>query len=227
MKTEEMLKTLHPFCSADEEWIGMARPFCQGWFTYATDGRVLVRVDGEVEGVGDPEGSPKVENITKGWRAFAGLPDEVEFPPGWDEKPVVVVGCRECSEQGGFVDCPECGGSGECERCGHECSGCDGKRVVPGSPGDDGYTVCGVCGGTGLREAMFPVVLRIAPDFHQMFDRAYLRKIAALPGVVFRGDRAEYGVPLRFKFDGGEGCLMPVRDPLMGRIIKEQWGEKP
>jgi hypothetical protein len=82
--------------------------------------------------------------------------------------------------------CPACNGLGEPE--------CDMEHMHD----------CPECDGTGMVETCIRVSVGVAE-----FQRKYLRLLAELPNCkifVQRPDRSAY-----FTFDGGEGCLMPLR----------------
>lgn len=88
------------------------------------------------------------------------------------------------------VKCPECNGRGR----EHDCPACECE--------------CDNCAGTGKaekRRSHTYVNLRGAA-----FDLKYVRQIAALPAVELELFAPKLA-PMYFRFDGGDGVLMPVR----------------
>ena len=111
------IEMLMPFCSKDESRPMLSAPFTIGKFTYATDGRVCVRVPDF------PDPPPDIQ-VTQG---IAKL--------GWDTAPRAVavelpkkIPCERTTE------CTSCDGTGTCKcECGdmHPCEDCggDGKMI--------------------------------------------------------------------------------------------------
>ena len=111
------IELLKKFCSTDTTRLAINSPFSQEQWTYATDGRVIVRVP-RLADVPENEKAPKNidENI---WRKNPGL-------TGWQDLPTYPKPTE--------VECETCGGGGvhECS-CGdsHGCANCDGSGIVP------------------------------------------------------------------------------------------------
>lgn len=100
---------LTPFCSKDEGRSYLHTPFTRGGFTYATDGRVCVRVPRR-EGVVGHEKAPDASKVfpsplpqTTPLR-IANLPEREMLP------------CGDCDDSGLAHSCPDC--THVCEKCG-------------------------------------------------------------------------------------------------------------
>jgi len=180
-------------------------PFLQSGWTYATDGSVAIRISADQE---------------QGQRAIAHLPEvgalpywQLEsgrwrnWPPRrWIEHPR----CDWCPicEGTGYLrprkDCPRCNGWGgcgweggaelPCEICrgsgyaGHKCPYCDGSGHAAGRP-----TVQQV--GPAAISGRYDLILRKLPDLR------WQPASGAGPAEL---------LPLRFRFSGGDGLLMPL-----------------
>lgn len=90
----------------------------------------------------------------------------------------------------------------ECKDCNHDCPCCVCRES------------CEVCEGTGsykMRESE-TIFIDGVP-----FDSFYLNLIQQLPGVVI-SRKCEDGKPMPFKFESGDGLLMPLRPGQKGTI---------
>jgi hypothetical protein len=102
---------LQQFCSKDPMRPYLHKPFSRGKFTYATDGRIAVRVDRIVD-IAEQE-KPDPEKLFDQY--FKDEPRgtlEVAMPEikeDWQD-------CRQCGGSGREHDCPACT-CGECEEC--------------------------------------------------------------------------------------------------------------
>ncbi len=161
------IKELMPFCSTDETRPSICQPLNQDGATWATDGRVIVRV-AEIE-LPPPAEGLKIPNVAEVWKQFQ---TDAQFST-MPELPAPFM-----------KPCTDCEGSGECPHCDR---------------------VCLECGGSGTYAAQQPTMVGA-----RQLDARFLRKIAALPNpsLAIAGEKIE---PLSFKFDGGEGLLMPMR----------------
>ena len=162
---------LAPFCEkADGYRLNIKRPFSRAGFTWATDGRILVRVPLRA----DVEENP---NAPHAERLFPDLAD-VTFAPlpsvKWPEMPTRAE-CKWCEGRGTQHDCPHC------------------------------TCTCNECEGTGKDISAAGVIVR---GLH--FNVAYIRLLLALPGLEFTTKPKE-GQPAPFRFEGGEGVLVPMR----------------
>lgn len=109
MTTED----LKPFCSTDKTRPGICEPWSDDRYTYATDGRVLLRVE-KIEGVGPHDGTPNNMNMEKlGFPVYISdlkwvpLPSDIPGPEA--------VACSMCNNSG-FHYC-QCGHEHQCEWC--------------------------------------------------------------------------------------------------------------
>ena len=197
------LEDLQKFCSDDGTRYRLSTPFSIEDYTYASDGRILIRVPAITDARRDniPDKVPElIPPPGDDWR-------EVEFPPGWEDFKALPTPCPSCQGVGKLPKCRKCDGTGECDHCGEECRRCDGS----GSDADSHDTPtlhCEECDGSGTREVRFLVSLSRGAV---TVDLKYLRLITALPGwrLLHRGDEK---TKLRFEFDGGVGAVMPARD---------------
>ena len=182
------------FCSSDAIRPALMEPFSLGPHTYATDGRVIIRVP-VIAGVKTENiGADKLEwNLPAGGTVCA-IP-EIQPPE--------MLACPDCKGTGKMKLCARCNGKGwtRCFECGHEteCRTCRGKTA------NNPDTPCCECDGAGRYEA-FGQTVEIGGS---LFGAQYLRKIVTLPGLVFYvGTDATQ--PAYFTFDGGEGIIMPI-----------------
>jgi hypothetical protein len=199
---------LSPFCATEKTEPGrpyLYTAFNRDAYTYATDGRILVRVplrDG-LPAARDGLMEKLLAICEARWAGgdFVPLPEfETIRKPG---KP-----CTDCGGMGRLKTCPEC--KGECET---ECCECGNTRTCPDCKGMGGIQVADVgqsdrncvgCDGTGAETKPRDIARFAAHDF----DLSYVERIIALPGleVCFGQD----GGLVAFRFHGGEGALMPT-----------------
>lgn len=84
-----------------------------------------------------------------------------------------------------------------------DCEKCDWRGVMHDCPDCD--CVCGDCDGSGKREK------KASLSFSGVaYDIRYLRQIASLPSIEVEASPSG-DAPLRFRFEGGIGALMPIR----------------
>lgn len=212
------LEDLQPFCSVDETRAGILSPFNHGGHTYATNGRLIVRVP-QIEEIphrkGQPSDPDKVIPAGIGYKP-------VEMPPGWEHFQPTMRECDDCEGTGQQVKCLHCAGTGEveCETCGHEdeCKPCGGTGRAPKRK-EGPSNPCEECDGEGKYALPFGVSLNRGAV---VVDLQYLRLVCTLPNV--RVTYLNATSPLRFEFDGGDGAMMPRRDcPNDGVPTSEQW----
>ncbi|MFA5348374.1 MAG: hypothetical protein WC294_09570 [Methanoregula sp.] len=142
----------------------LSKPWSRGGYTFATDGRIAIRVP-EIESVPDNPNAPDVMKI-------------------WPKEPGEYIALPENIPPVTVDPCPWC---------------CDYEKDA----------VCEECNGTGfIEKAEF---VRVGPT---LYSNIYLNMIKDLPSLKFgsrvvkKGDRRP--TPAIFKFDGGEGLLMPI-----------------
>lgn len=182
MTTEEKIAMLQSFCSTDSSRPRLHSPFTQGEHTYATDGSVLIRIPAIAE-IGPRDDAPA------GAAGSLFIDAAEDFAKGeFKALPSVdVVACRFC-EGAGKIKQVRCGHCGNWTKIPVECpyESCDGKGNAPANSN-------GVLFGT------------------QMINPYYVWKLSGLPGIVIANASKSWADPLAFKFDGGEGLLMPMR----------------
>jgi len=188
---------LQPFCHPDRRTSGISTPFSRMDHTYATDGKLIVRVP-RLADVGERDNTPQVDNL--GWN-HAELADWTDAP---ELDQATVKRCSVCKGTGKTNICPECYGYGEVltetSMNWYEvtCKTCVAAGKVAG-----GEDVCDYCAGTG-KDVDTPVEWRSGH-----ISALMLTRLSTLPGLQL----SPYGEPtevIRFKFDGGEGLVMPM-----------------
>jgi hypothetical protein len=197
------LEDLQKFCSGDRTRYQLSTPFSIEDYTYACDGRIIIRVpaiaearrDNVFERVADVIPPPGDD-----WQ-------QVEYPPGWESFEAHPTKCQSCNGVGKLPKCRKCDGTGECDHCGEECRRCDGTGLDADGNGDP-EKHCEDCDGSGSYEPVFLVSLNRGGV---TVNLKYLKLIASLPGskLLHRGDEKTV---LRFEFNGGLGGVMPSRD---------------
>ena len=193
---------LQKFCSTDSIRININKPFSKGEYTYATDGRIMVRVS-KIEGIGEQEKSDKFKPVNPepifaavSASVYISLPDIPELKY---EK------CVKCDGTGEVKVCPECDGYGvvyfntryneyECY-----CESCGGMGSTTGSD-----ETCSKCFGTGkIYKREWSIVAG------QAYDHRFLLLLKDLPNCVIAETKDLK--PGHFKFEGGDGLLMPMK----------------
>lgn len=194
---------LQPFCATEDSKHLLARPYAQGGYRCACNGRLAVRIP-----TTDADDAP-----TETWtppklpEVFAAVTHSPPHP--WPESTPIVIRPRYCTTCNGRGKnrgpaCDTCKGKGF-ETCNlnheHECLWCTGAGYFYSG-------VCPTCKGTGdqlAREIDGAVI-----DLH------YERLISALPGVLVAGiyhsiSKTVTGNPgIYFTFDGGEGVVLGI-----------------
>lgn len=191
---------LEPFCAKDKFRMNILTPWNQGGYTFASDGRVIVRVDEqevpEVSGVNRTNGNLILEShidVAK-WISIKNIEPEMHA-------------CTTCAGKGhGPFVCDECDGAGEteCYHCGQDshCDACNGL----GEYGAKGET-CPEC--EGKKEVEWPYGSETPAG---NISSTYLRLCNTLPNCQFGITQkfAPEGI-IPFRFDYGIGCVMPIR----------------
>lgn len=190
---------LEKFCLPDETRPHVKTPYNQDCYTYASDGSIIIRV-AQIPGYPDgPKG--KYPDCSK-------LPWKHQEITEWNDIPdfsIVRETCFACDGTGRITTCKECGGEGVIEYDSGfntyewECKTCDGEGVTPGSK-----DFCKACHGKG-KEIRNDCVFFMGG----YLSARYLHLIKTeLSGVKL--SQIEKDMVL-FKFDGGEGILMVMR----------------
>lgn len=206
---------LQKFCSDDEDKKNIVTPFSVGEFSYATCGKIIVRVP-RLEGIPERDDAPQVDAPPLDGLFF-------QEPGHWHNLPVVAVAkevCGPCSGVGKVLTCPECEGDGEVSLSTdyndydeQECKSCRGNGVLSEAKWKElmrrinanPEATCENCGGSGSVFPGIPVQIGEA-----VFNDYLLDKLAGLPGPVEIGP-FEPLTAARFRFSGGDGLIMPRR----------------
>lgn len=195
---------LKRFCaSTDDDRACLREPWPHKGWMYATNGHIIVRVPAP-----DHAGTVAEHDIAE--RAV-GIFAKCEAD-GHAPLPRLALGqkCNVCRGTGHVytVKCGECD-DGEFQHGSHtyECKECEGTgRAESTKAGGGEKTTCIGCHGKGYCGFnRVPI-----GDKGAGYDAVYLSWIRALPNAVFAPGEAEKTA--HFKFDGGEGCLMPMWD---------------
>lgn len=200
------LDIIRPFCGQGDprEWLN--QPWVLDGMHGATNGHVLVVLDGVDTSLPDTEaqGLSKPQNL----RTVIGRAMAANGP--WHAiEPVELAPCADCHGAGKVRSekCPDCDGEGYFDHGRHEyeCRECGGVGWIKGGP-DSEEVPCSLCGGTAIANGCWqPAWLAGTP--HGIGHRA-LSLIAKLPNVEFcAGPDAKGGIP--FRFVGGRGIVMP------------------
>jgi hypothetical protein len=134
--------------------------------------------------------------------AILSMPQPESYFPLKDLELPPVPWCEDCKGKGVNVQCPECQGMGEVcfdnsyNSYTFDCKSCDGEGVKQ---------KCETCGETGKHEGM--VGISYANSFFQV---RYLRLLKELPGCEL-GTPPDCMSPAWFRFEGGDGLIMPMR----------------
>lgn len=205
------------FCSKETSRDKTNKPFTVDGFTYATNGHLIMKVPEMPEFKDNGNSGPGRATTMKEWTA-----DVLE----WFSCPVIPEimdePCKVCGGIGRAFVCPECDFDGmvelktkfsdyesqQCETCGGH--GQVTKEVIdplkkkfPSVVVDEGD--CEQCDGSGIHRRIDNSVMLGGTA---MSDR-YLSWIGLLPNCEIGTTGQD--TPARFRFDGGEGLLMPRR----------------
>lgn len=191
---------LYRFCDLERE--ALCAPFSLGEYTYATNGHLLVRVP-RLAGVPEWDALNEKAAVMFDGIDFATLNAAlVEIP---DFQQPETEKCPACKGAGKITRCPECGGSGyiefETDYNDYEvvCESCHGHGTTIGDE-----QICDCCNGTGTKKVIKRIDVGCAG-----FSSHYLAMLKELPGVLIAP--AGLDRPAYFKWDDGDGLLMPMR----------------
>ena len=213
------IQTLQLFCCEDETKVNICAPYSVGDYTLATNGHMQIRVP-RMENVPESEKAPRVAFTETDPVGKNYLKEPVEWLP----VPAVTVvsePCRACGGTGKGVVCPECKGEGFValttdfnEYDGQDCKTCDGNGQISAAgyekmKGRMAYmpeskpVICDAC----HNGRIWPMAGEIVGGVK--INVRFLDLIGKLPGAQL-GVFGELDVA-RFRFDGGDGLVMPMR----------------
>jgi hypothetical protein len=198
VRNAELTKLLKEFCSVEESRPTLHTPFSQGIWSYATDGRIILRVP-RLEDVPDRGDAPNVGQMY----VNQNIPSDFGKLKGWVEMPelpeIQYNLCDDCFGSGGCDVCPACDAG--IKLSGGECVECENKDFTNCT-----RIKCFNCKGVGK----FPVPTRITLGNTDL-NLIYLRKMNRLKGLSFSPTMPSPNDPVPFKFEDGDGLLMPMR----------------
>lgn len=228
------------FCGPHDIRKYLRAPFLRDGFVYASNGSWAVRVPADQYPGETP--APTAKEAPKNI-------DKLISQAPWDRlqplPPFTAPACTACRGTGRahVGECAACGGKGEFVHHGiwYGCMSCDGEgRTETAARADDAATTaCSECDGLGL-EREFEGEW-IAEHGGQWFQRRYLAHLSRLPGIQFgcnplppgaldatngrfvRGDsEVNRLICAAFRWDGGEGVLMPCEPPRSAKAAAGQ-----
>lgn len=217
------LEDLKKFCSEDETRPGLWNPFQANGYTYATDGRIMIKTP-LIEGTRNIPEALKFEILDANIPKEEGIP--VEYPKSWESFTPEIEKCHTCKGTGAIKTCRTCDGEGEitCDHCGHEdtCEDCRGKGIESVAPLSIGSELCEYCDGKGTIETTSIVSLNRGLVF---VNFRYLEKIHSLPASkCFINKTRSNQDCIHFTFEKGEGVLMTMRNDSKGAdATRAQW----
>ena len=192
MRGEEVTReNLQAWCYDDPDYHNgeISTPYSQGDHTIATNGHVLIRVPRMAD--------VERENGPSAYELFVRAPEPESYYPVPDPQPPIIMECKDCF---GKKECPECQNEGTIEVYNRgrwyevDCQSCNGKGE---------FVSCDECDSTGEI-----VTWGRSKVGSQSFSDKYLTLLKTLPGVEI-GPTYDLK-PARFRFDGGDGLIMPM-----------------
>ena len=198
---------LEKFCRKSHYTETLTEPFSEGDYVYVADGSILIRVD-------------KIPEITKTYPSVKAKQileeNKIDGNEIWIDPPkfeIMEINCTECEGAGKIIICKECSGSGSLEFSSDyndydvECKSCFGKGTEDKK--------CEDCEGTGkYKKYSTPIIekpITIDGSLEQIeiiLNGMYLEMIQDLPNIkIALQGKTE---PIKLKFDGGIGLLMPI-----------------
>jgi hypothetical protein len=211
------LEQLRTFCTTDDTRVNLLFPYTIGEFSYASDGRMMVRIPKieTDEPIPGPQSSPRLFPTHRTAAA--------ELPPGWQElhgEENECEGCKGSGQRYPHTMCPDCKGEGTitCEECDHEreCRNCHSTGTITDTT--EALLTCLDCDGVGRWEDTVAISVSRGVTY---VSNQILKKVVALPGWKLFLPREGKGEALHFTFEGGEGLIMPM-DPFHSWVIQEQ-----
>jgi hypothetical protein len=195
-------KMIRLFCSDDVTRKALCNPFNLGEFTFATNGHFGIRIPIQHE----YDGNEPIKNVD-GVICYGKIQEQfwIELPPL--DSVVEISDCKHCKGLDNVTECPECEGTGEVSwesEWGHEyeaeCLNCNGRKTISGE--------CEECGGSGKNTRDKNVRLGT-----KLLNGRLLSIMSQLQGLKIAPDApVDKYKPIPFKFDGGTGIIMPMRE---------------
>lgn len=205
------IEMLQQFCSKDEYRTYLQHPFFYEGSTFASEGKIIVRMEGIIPGsldaneikTNDDMMARVLKNIYSMLDEYKPgelwhRADQVEILPEWGEEKT----CPGCDGIPRDV-CDACDGEGEVEwEFDHNCKTHYGTFECPICKGD-GPPECKTCYGHGTILDSTPVKIGGVD-----FNSRYIKRMATLPNCEISPTNGS--TPARIRFDGGDGLIMPM-----------------
>jgi len=219
------IEILKKFCGTDfPEWI--KTPFNMDDYSIATDGHVIVRVisSSHGQGIALPPilGERETAMIKKLPWSTLKKRSQFRLRPEKFAAAREHFLCQYCFPGAPMAGpCPECKGKDS-----DDCSTCEGSGVKKTDSGAWNTIQCPECGGTRWHGAVV-WLLRYDPELNKCYELnpKILQKMLDVLGVIELTAPPEQG-PVGFRFDGGDGLLMPMRSASWKKIANMESGEK-
>lgn len=206
---------LKPFYDNGESRSWLAAPWSRHGFTWATNGKILIRVPQRDD---VPEATDKFEDRDRVLAIIATAEKATFHAFDWrhgdleNREP-----CKPCLGRGEGVKCETCYGSGEhqcdCEHCENECDNCHGtgfKAVATAAviEADKRKMTCPTCQGTGLDPTSKSIYF---DDVELCLGADLLDRILKLPGPIEMSAFKSNSAPQIFRGPEWLAALMPMR----------------
>ena len=206
---------LKKFCRKSHYIRTLIEPFSDNDYTYASCGSIIIRVDKirEVIEIGKSVQAKELfeENKINGNEIWTDLP---KFE-------VIEKNCNECDGTGKIIVCKECGGEGTLEFDSDyntyevQCKSCFNRKIKDRVGRNVEDEKCEDCEGTGKYKKYSNPIVEIPiiidgslESIEIMINGMYLEMIQDLPNIkIALQGKTE---PIKLKFDGGIGLLMPI-----------------
>jgi hypothetical protein len=193
-------KTIRLFCAIDNSRPKLTNPFNQGSYTFAANGHIAIKISRREEYDKNAPIDQKMEILF----TFSEISETLWIDIPDLDKIIEYQTCPECKGEKIIKVCRECHGKGEVffendyNEYYIECKSCDG---FPHNP-----TECEKCSGTGQVKKNRYILIG-----SKALDTDFLSTIKLLPGVKIAPEAVEGLNPIPFKFENGEGIIMPCR----------------
>lgn len=188
------------FC--DPSRAKLSKPWSKGGYTYASDGKILIRVP-RIEGIAEG-GGPDVSKLIldyRGVEVWHPLPDLTGIETHRT--------CPDCDGAGKYPECPDCDGDREVKYT-YEARDGETHTITGDCPVCESGSfdvVCKTCDGDRKVENRFTVEIA---DTGLRITVARIARLATLPNVTL-GVSATDQDHVRIRFDGGCGITQTMR----------------